>query len=202
MRNPPGHGRRDGTPGTGPVENRPGLPALPLDTIDLLIVDEMGKNISGAGLDPNVIGGKGTCAWSDDRPVPDITRIFVRDLTGATRGNAMGLGRLDVATRKLVDKIDMQATAVNAITACCPEDCKIPLTVATEKQAVAAALMTLRPYTPEDLKVVHIKNTRDLASMRVSKGCLPELETRENIRIVSAGSPMVFDDTGQLAADL
>ena len=178
------------------------LPALPLDTIDLLIVDEMGKNISGAGLDPNVIGGKGTCAWSDDRPVPDITRIFVRDLTGATRGNAMGLGRLDVATRKLVDKIDMQATAVNAITACCPEDCKIPLTVATEKQAVAAALMTLRPYTPEDLKVVHIKNTRDLASMRVSKGCLPELETRENIRIVSAGSPMVFDDTGKLAADL
>jgi hypothetical protein len=178
------------------------LPALPLETIDLLIVDEMGKDISGAGLDPNVIGGKGTCAWSDDRPVPDITRIFVRDLTDATRGNAMGLGRLDVATQKLVDKIDMQTTAVNAITACCPEDCKVPLTVATEKEAVAAALMTLRAYTPEDLKVVHIKNTRDLASMRVSKGCLPELETRADVRIVSEGSPMAFDDTGRLAADI
>jgi hypothetical protein len=178
------------------------LPALPLDTIDLLIVDEMGKDISGAGLDPNVIGGKGTCAWSDDRPVPDITRIFVRDLTDATRGNAMGLGRLDVATQKLVDKIDMQTTAVNAITACCPEDCKVPLTVATEKEAVAAALMTLRAYTPEDLKVVHIKNTRDLASMRVSKGCLPELETRADVRIVSEGSPMAFDETGRLAADI
>jgi hypothetical protein len=156
----------------------------------------MGKDISGAGLDPNVIGGKGTCTWSDDRPVPDITRIFVRDLTDATRGNAMGLGRLDVATRKLVDKIDMQTTAVNAITACCPEDCKIPLTLATEKQAVTAALMTLPPYTLEDLKVVHIQNTRDLALMQVSKGCLLELETREDICIVYPGSPMAFDDKG------
>lgn len=178
------------------------LPALPLDSIDLLIVDEMGKDISGAGLDPNVIGGKGTCTWSDDRPVPDITRIFVRDLTEATRGNAMGLGRLDVATQKLVDKIDMQTTAVNAITACCPEDCKVPLTLATEKQAVAAALMTLRAYTPEDLKVVHIKNTRDLAQMLVSKGCLPELAGREDICMVSAGSPMAFDRAGHLTAQV
>lgn len=176
------------------------LPALPLDRIDLLIVDEMGKDISGAGLDPNVIGGKGTCTWSDDRPVPDITRIFVRDLTHATQGNAMGLGRLDVATRKLVNRIDMQTTAVNAITAACPEDCKLPLTLATEKQAVTAALMTLRPYTLDDLKVVHIKNTRDLALMQVSKGCLPELETRDDIRIVSAGVPMAFDRAGELAA--
>jgi hypothetical protein len=175
------------------------LPGLPLDAIDLLIVDEMGKDISGAGLDPNVIGGKGTCAWSDDRPVPDITRIFVRDLTAATQGNAMGLGRLDVATRKLVDKIDMQTTAVNAITACCPEDCKIPLTLATEKQAVAAALMTLGPYTLDDLKVVHIKNTRDLTQMLVSKGCLPELTAKKDIRIVSDGSPMRFDGAGHLS---
>ncbi len=114
----------------------------------------------------------------------------------------MGLGRLDVATERLVDRIDMQTTAVNAITACCPEDCKIPLTLATEKQAVTAALMTLRPYTLDDLKVVHIKNTRDLALMQVSKGCLPELEQRKDIRIVSAGSPMTFDDTGHLAADI
>jgi hypothetical protein len=178
------------------------LPGLPIDTIDLLIVDEMGKDISGAGLDPNVIGGKGTCAWSDDRPVPEITRIFVRDLTEATQGNAMGLGRLDVATQKLVDKIDMQTTAVNAITACCPEDCKVPLTLATEKQAVAAALITLRAYTPEDLKVVHIKNTRDLTRMLVSKGCLPELAGRKDIRIVSAGSPMAFDRAGHMAVQV
>ncbi|MCF8076001.1 MAG: nickel-dependent lactate racemase [Desulfotignum sp.] len=159
-------------------------------------------NRTGAGLDPNVIGGKGTCVWSDDRPVPEITRIFVRDLSVATQGNAMGLGRLDVATEKLVNKIDMQTTAVNAITACCPEDCKIPLTLATEKQAVAAALLTLWAYTLNDLKVVHIRNTRDLARMMVSKGCLPELADRKDICMVSTGSPMTFDRTGHLAAAL
>jgi cytidine deaminase len=93
----------------------------------------------------------------------------------------------------------MQTTAVNAITACCPEDCKIPLTLATEKQAVAAALMTLGPYTLDDLKVVHIKNTRDLTQMLVSKGCLPELTAKKDIRIVSDGSPMRFDGAGHLS---
>ncbi len=176
------------------------LPGLPLDTIDLLIVDEMGKDISGAGMDPNVVGGKGVCIWSDDRPLPDITRIFVRDLTAASKGNAMGLGMVHVATPKLVDKIDMQTTATNAVTACCPEDCKIPLTLATEKEAVAAALLTIRPYTLEDLRVVHIKNTRDITRMLVSKGCLPDLEKKPGISIISDASTMTFDKTGHLSA--
>ena len=177
-----------------------GLPGIPLETIDLLIVDEMGKDISGTGMDPNVVGGKGVCVWSDDRPLPDITRIFVRDLTPASKGNAMGLGMVHVTTRKLVDKIDMQATAVNAVTACCPEDCKIPLTLATEKEAVAAALLTIRPYTIEDLRVVHIKNTRDISRMLVSKGCLPGLEKMQGISIISDASAMTFDKTGNLSA--
>ena len=176
------------------------LPGLPIDTIDLLIVDEMGKDISGAGMDPNVVGGKGICIWSDDRPLPDITRIFVRDLTAASNGNAMGLGMVHVVTPKLADKIDMQATATNAVTACCPEDCKIPLTLATEKEAVAAALLTVRPYTMEDLRVVHIKNTRDITRMLVSRGCLPDLEKQPGISIISDASTMTFDKTGQLSA--
>ena len=175
------------------------LPGLPLDTIDLLIVDEMGKDISGAGLDPNVIGGRGVCSWSDDRPLPDITRIFVRDLTEASKGNAMGLGRVHVATQKLVNRIDRQVTAVNAITACCPEDCRIPLTLATEKEAVTAALLTIRSYTPEDLRVVHIRNTRDLTQMLVSQGCLPDLAGKTRIRIFPHGAPMAFDRAGQLS---
>jgi hypothetical protein len=100
----------------------------------------------------------------------------------------MGLGMVHVATQKLVDKIDMQSTAVNAVTACCPEDCKIPLTLATEKEAVAAALLTIRPYTLEDLRVVHIKNTRDITRMLVSRGCLPDLEKQPGISIISDAS--------------
>jgi hypothetical protein len=177
---------------------RPCLPGLPLDDIDLLIVDEMGKDISGAGMDPNVVGGKGVCQWSTDRPLPRITRIFVRDLTRAAEGNASGLGMVHVTTPRLVNKIDLQATAINAITASCPEDCRIPLTLATEKEAIAAALMTIGPYIPEEVRIVHIKNTLELTCLAVSRGCLGALTDTPGIEIDPVAAAMAFDDFGDL----
>ncbi|ACN15134.1 conserved hypothetical protein [Desulforapulum autotrophicum HRM2] len=174
------------------------LPRLPLDEIDLLIVDEMGKDISGAGMDPNVVGGRGSCVWSANRPWPKITRIFARSLTRATKGNASGLGMVHVTTPRLVEMIDMQATAINAITASCPEDCRIPMTLATEKEAVVAALMTIGPYTPEDVRIVHIQNTLHLDHMRVSEGCLVGLVNNPDITITSESSPLAFDASGNL----
>ena len=174
------------------------LPKLPLDEIDLLIVDEMGKDISGAGMDPNVVGGKGSCEWSANRPWPKITRIFVRDLTRATEGNASGLGMVHVTTPRLVNKIDLQATAINAITASCPEDCRIPLTLPTEKEAVATALKTIRPYTLKDVRIVHIANTRELNHLKVSRGCLADLENNPGIVIEPVPAAMAFDGSGTL----
>ena len=174
------------------------LPKLPLDEIDLLIVDEMGKDISGAGLDPNVVGGKGGCAWSANRSWPKITRIFVRDLTRATEGNASGLGMVHVTTQRLVNKIDLQATAVNAITASCPEDCRIPLTLPTEKEAVETALKTIRPHTLNDVRIVHINNTRELNHLMVSRGCLADLENNPGITIEPVPAAMAFDGSGNL----
>jgi len=173
------------------------LPRLPLDEIDLLIVDEMGKDISGAGMDPNVVGGKGVCQWSADRPWPKIRRIFTRGLTDATEGNASGLGMVHVATPRLVNRIDLQATAINAVTASCLEDCRIPLTLGTEKEAIAAALMTIGPYNPEDVRIVHIKNTLELTHLTVSRGCLGALKGRP-ILMESPSSVMAFDDSGDL----
>lgn len=173
------------------------LPRLPLDEIDLLIVDEMGKDISGAGMDPNVVGGKGVCQWSVDRPWPKIMRIFVRDLTSASEGNAAGLGMVHVTTPRLVDKIDLQATAINAVTASCLEDCRIPLTLGTEKEAIAAALMTIGPYNAKEVRIVHIKNTLALTHLTVSRGCLGALKDRP-ILMESPASDMVFDDSGDL----
>lgn len=174
------------------------LPRLPLDEIDLLIVDEMGKDISGAGMDPNVVGGRGCCVWSASRPWPKIMRIFARSLSLATKGNASGLGMVHVTTPRLVEKIDMQTTAVNAITASCPEDCRIPMTLATEKEAVVATLMTIGPYTPEDVRIVHIQNTLHLDHMRVSEGCLVGLVNNPDITITSESSPLSFDVSGNL----
>jgi hypothetical protein len=174
------------------------LPKLPLDDIDLLIVDEIGKDISGAGMDPNVVGGKGICIWSGNRPLPKITRIFARDLTKGTKGNASGIGMVHVTTPRLVNKMDLQATAINAITASCPEDCKIPMILPTEKEAIATALMTIRPYTLEDLRIVRIKNTLELSHLIVSKGCLSHLKDKPDIAIESVASAMTFDAFGSL----
>ena len=132
------------------------MPKLPLKEIDLLIIDQMGKDISGAGIDP-VVTGRYLCAHMTPKPGPKISRIFVRDLTDASEGSALGIGQADVTTRRLIDKIDFEATAINCLTSCGPEDAKIPLAFKSDREALAAVLMTLRPYSMEDLRIVHIK---------------------------------------------
>ena len=170
---------------------------IPVNEIDLLIIDEMGKDISGAGIDPNVVG-RAICSWADAKPWPKISRIFVRDLTEATEGHATGLGMVDFTTKRLVEKIDMQATAVNALASCCPEEAKIPMSFLSDREAIAAALMTIRPYTLEDLRIVHIKNTLELRSLMVSKGCLLDLANNHEVDIGSESLALKFDQAGNL----
>jgi hypothetical protein len=177
------------------------LPGLPLDDIDLLIVDEMGKDISGAGLDPNVIG-RTISRWSAQRTRPRIARIFVRGLTRASHGNASGLGFVDVATPRLIKAIDFDTTAVNAVTACMPEDARLPLILPTERDAVAAALATVRPHSVEDVRIVHIRNTSEVSRLLVSEGCLPALEEREGIGIGATRMKLQFDADGNLVTPL
>jgi hypothetical protein len=173
------------------------LPLLPVEEIDLLIVDEMGKDISGEGIDPNVVG-RDVCAYGARRPVPRVTRIFVRDLTPGSEGSALGIGQADFTTRRLVDKIDFQVTAVNCITSCCPESGKVPLAYPNDRAAVEAALMTLRPYTLDDLRIVHIKNTLELSQLAVSRGCLPDLQGNEAVEIGGDTAGLEFDAEGNL----
>lgn len=177
------------------------LPGLPLDDIDLLIVDEMGKDISGAGLDPNVIG-RSLGPWQVRRERPRIARIFVRELTPASEGNACGLGFVDAATPRLLGSVDLEVTAVNAITACFPEDVRLPLTLATEREAIAAALATIRPFTLDDLRLVHIRNTLMLERLVVSEGCLPLLAGRDDMVVAPDVLRLGFDDRGELRSPL
>ena len=177
------------------------LPGLPLDDIDLLIVDEMGKNISGAGLDPNVIG-RTIGRWSVQRTRPRIARILVRGLTAGSHGNASGLGFVDVATPRLIQAIDLDTTAVNAVTACMPEDARLPLTLPTERDAVAAALATVRPHGLEDVRIVHIANTSEVGRLLVSEGCLTALEGRERLEIGATRLWLEFDAQGNIVTPL
>jgi hypothetical protein len=130
--------------------------------------------------------------------LPRVTRIFVRDLTPGSEGSALGIGQADFTTQRLVDKIDFQATAINCLTACCPESGKIPLTYPSDREAIKAALVTLRPYTLEDLRLVHIKNTLALSQLAVSKGCLPDLHGKEGVAVSDHILQFEFDEDGNL----
>ena len=173
------------------------LAILPLDEIDLLIIDEMGKEISGEGIDPNVVG-RDVIAYGARRPLPRITRIFVRDLTEASEGSAVGIAQADFTTQRLVDKIDFHATAINCLTACAPEAGKIPLTYGNDRDAIEAALTTLRPAEVPDLRIVQIKNTMALMTLLVSTACLPELKGIPGIQVDPNDLELTFDDDGNL----
>jgi hypothetical protein len=177
------------------------MPRLPLNEIDLLIVDEMGKDISGEGIDPNVVG-RDVCSYGARRPLPAITRIFVRDLTEGTEGSALGVGQADFTVQRLVDKIDFQVTAINSLTACCPEAGKMPLAYPNDRDAIAAAMMTLRPCSVDDVRIVHIKNTMDLKKLLVSQGCVAELEGKPGIEISDEYVGLQFDRKGNLISNL
>ena len=125
------------------------LPGLPLDDIDLLILDEMGKDVSGAGLDPNVTG-RDVISWATRRERPRIMRIFVRGLTTASEGNATGVGKADAVSVRLIDRMDAAATTVNGLTSCAPDDVRVPLVFARDRDAVFAMLQTIRQTTPDD----------------------------------------------------
>lgn len=175
------------------------FPQLPLDAIDLLIIDEIGKDISGNGMDPNVTG-RVSSPFVQKPPGPNVTRIFVRNLTSVSEGNAIGIGDADFTTQRLVDKIDFHTTAMNCITSCGPEGGRVPLTYATDREAIAAALETIRPYTLQDLKIVHIKNTLALGTIMVSQGCLMHLGDRLDVSIDNVSFPLEFDSAGNLVS--
>jgi hypothetical protein len=173
------------------------LPRLPLDDIDLLIVDEMGKEISGAGMDPNVIGSM-RGAFMTPREEPFIARILARRLSAATQGNALGLGMVSAVSRRFAAGIDLEATAMNALTSCTPEDSKLPLVFATEREAVAALLTTIRPYTDDDLRLVWIRDTMRLERLLVSRGCLGALRAAWELEVDRDERRLEFEADGYL----
>ncbi|MBW1769413.1 MAG: DUF362 domain-containing protein, partial [Deltaproteobacteria bacterium] len=142
--------------------------------------------------------GRDVCAYGAERPWPKVTRIFVRDLTDGSEGSALGIGQADFTTKRLIDKMDFQVTLVNCVTSCCPESGKIPLTLPTDREAIITALKTLRPYNMENIRIVHIKNTLELTTLMVSRGCLDSLEGKPDQIIGEGDMELEFDSTGDL----
>jgi len=170
---------------------------LPFDPIDLLIVDEMGKEISGTGMDTNVIG-RHTTFFERPFTSPRITFIVACDLTAPTHGNASGIGLADFTTRRLADKIDWEPTYVNALTACSPGGPKLPAVLDTTQEAIAVALSCLGLDRIEDARVVRVRNTLRLTEVEVSEAFLPEVAGRDDLTLLGEPADMTFGPDGAL----
>jgi hypothetical protein len=172
---------------------------LPFSPIDVLIVEEMGKNISGSGMDTNVIGRPS----NPHEPFPNdpkILWIVSLDLTEESYGNAVGIGNADFTTRRLVEKIDMKPTLINAITACAPGGAKVPATFDTDREAVETALSCIGLTPPEKARVIRIKNTLMLGEIEVSEAYAAEIAKRPDLTPIGDASPLPFDAAGRIAS--
>lgn len=176
------------------------IPRLPFKQIDILVVDEIGKNISGAGLDPNVTG-RLYFIGSPPLKEPKITRIFVRDLTLETEGNAIGIGFADYATKRLVKKIDPVPTAINSITGMGPECGRIPIAFEQDREALQAAFDNSGVLNSTDLRLVWIKNTLEMEYLWAAESMLKEAKTNPNVEVVSGLQEIPFDVSGNMVME-
>lgn len=173
-------------------------PALPFEEADVIIIDEMGKEISGTGFDTKVVGRIGLPMVTPEPERPRIKRIMVCDLTDGSEGNAVGVGVADIITRKLFDKIDQAALDMNTITGVCPEMGRIPLTLENDREALDVAIRCVGLIPSDKLKIIRIKNTSCLDEIDVSEGYKTELDRRQNLEIVKNAYDLEFDAEGNL----
>lgn len=160
------------------------MPFLRLSQADVLICEEIGKDISGAGFDPNILG-RSAVLKTFRLPLPKIQKMVLHDVTPSSHGNGIGVGFFDVITQKVADQLELEEMYANAIACKCIEDVKIPLTVADEDQALRVAIKTCRNVTPETVKIVRIKNTLELQYIQVSQSLLEEVAENPNLTRLS-----------------
>ncbi len=174
------------------------MPRLPFETVDLLIVDEIGKNISGAGMDTNVVGRKFHDNHAAEKEYPKVTRILVRGLTEETHGNASGIGTAEYAHKRAIEEMDREITYINCMTGNHPSGAHIPLYFDTDRICIDRALETVGLVEPENAKVLRIHNTLELAEVLVSEAYLPEVEKRDDLEVIGEAEDMPFDANDDL----
>lgn len=177
------------------------MPKLPTDDIDLLIVDRIGKNISGSGMDPNITGrwvhGYSTMlSGANGGAGPRVRRLFVRDLTPETHGNGIGIGLADLTTTRLVKALDARKTYINALTSLTPNCAKIPIHFDTDREAISMALGSLAMEDTHKARIVRIADTLTLDQLEISEAGLQPPPPR--VEPVAEAKDMEFDAAGNL----
>lgn len=180
------------------VKARDWLARLPFHQADLLIIDEIGKEISGSGMDTNVVGRKRAFANAPPENQPNMRFIFIRGLSRHTHGNAAGIGFADFTTTRLVKSMNYSATAINCLTSGYPEGANLPVHLDTDRQVIDAALNILGTRPAEKARILHIRNTLWLEEVEVSEPCLEELTKMTNFTVEKGPYDMQFDSDNNI----
>ncbi len=176
------------------------LPKFPLTELDLVIVDRIGKEISGTGMDTNIVGRKFNDHAGTDKDLCRVRRIYVRGISEGTHGNATGIGLAEFTNRRTVDAIDWHATYVNCVTAGHPTAAMIPVIYDNDKSAITAALGTLGLVEPPNAKVIRLLDTLHMEDLEVSTACIPHIKERNDIDILTGPREFEFDSAGNIGA--
>ena len=171
---------------------------IPFNHIDILVICNIGKDISGDGMDPNIIGRYFSALKPDYAETPRIKRIVALDLTEKSHGSAVGVSNADVITKRLYEKIDTWITYTNAVTATAPEAAKIPVVMPNDRMAIEAAVKTCTKVNIHDLKLCIIKNTLQLDELYASVNMINELCIHAQIEQSTEEMDLPFDQDGNL----
>ena len=177
------------------LEAKMNMPKIYFHQVDVLIIDEMGKNISGTGMDPNIIERYTTSTIANTNK---FQRIVVRDLTAESHGNFNGAGLADICTRRVFEKMNFFATYPNQLTSRVVASAKIPMVMENDRQAILAAIKTCCGIDPANLRMVRIKNTTELAEVMISPALLPEAFKHPQVEIADSPQDIAFDAKGNL----
>lgn len=177
------------------IEAKANMPQILFDPIDVLIVDRMGKEFSGSGMDPNITGRYPTPFATGG---PTVEKLVVLDLTDETHGNANGVGMADFTTRQLVSRIDYEAMYANAFTSTVVRPVRVPFTLETERQAIQAAIKTCNARDLTQVRLVRIKDTLHLEEIWISDFLLKEARINSKVTVCGELENMRFDETGRL----
>ena len=175
-------------------EARAAMPSIPFGALDILVIDEIGKNISGDGADPNITGRYPTPFATGG---PAVNKMVVLDLTTASGGNANGVGMFDYTTIHLARKMDLAQTYPNPLTSTVARSVALPLVLPSDRLAFAAAVLTCNAVG-RPVRVLRISNTLRLGSFAVSEGLLGDVTAHPDLRAAGPTAPLLFDDDGNL----
>lgn len=178
------------------------MPSLPFDSAHVLVIQQIGKNISGSGMDPNICGRFVRSNGPGFTDHPEIQHIAVLDLTPETHGNASGVGLGELMSLRVLQKIDLPSTYANCMTASHLAGAMLPLVMENDRATIAAAIKTSRRWTPDTIRLAIIHSTLEIGELWVSPALLEEVKARGYTEVSPTASPIEFDADGAIISPI